>query len=165
VELRQRQPRIKDEGHRRRVGRLSCCVCGKSPVDTAHIRHSGEAGGKQNPGMGRKPDDTFLVPLCREHHSEQHKIGERKFWKKYEINPLIVAKWLYRYSRSHAVCERIVEVTWRKLWQHQMEELLRDFPLPDPFVQLPRPETMQEKYLRLSKELNDHLNSTRKQKL
>jgi hypothetical protein len=143
-ELRQRQPRIKDEGHRKRVGRLSCCICGRSPCEAAHIRFSGETGGKQNPGMGRKPDDSLVVPLCREHHSEQHKIGERKFWEKYGIDPHVVARYLYRYSRDHMMCEKIVEVTWRKLWQRRMEGLMVDIAPALPLIQLPPPETNQE---------------------
>ena len=29
--------------------------------------------------MGRKPSDWFTISLCREHHAEQHTIGEASF--------------------------------------------------------------------------------------
>lgn len=48
---------------------LACLVQGRmcfGPVDPAHIRSRGSGG----------PDEEFnLVPLCRRHHSIQHKIG------------------------------------------------------------------------------------------
>jgi anti-sigma-K factor RskA len=32
--------------------------------------------------MGQKPDDWRTVSLCRDHHAEQHKWGERTFWRR-----------------------------------------------------------------------------------
>jgi hypothetical protein len=42
-------------------------------------------------GMGQKPDDWRVVPLCREHHSQQHTVGEQTFWKGVDIEALIEA--------------------------------------------------------------------------
>jgi hypothetical protein len=48
------------------------------PIECAHVRIN------SNAGMGQKPDDYRVVPLCREHHQQQHTIGERTFWETYE---------------------------------------------------------------------------------
>lgn len=54
---------------------LNCSVCLIVGVDPHHVKTRG-AGGK----------DTLdnLMPLCREHHTEIHKIGKKTFFKKYE---------------------------------------------------------------------------------
>jgi len=56
-------------------------------------------------GMGRNRDKSMkehftVVNLCREHHSELHQIGEKKFSEKYNINLwkyalLNLANWLF----------------------------------------------------------------------
>lgn len=56
------------------VREQGCMICGASPCDPAHIRIG--AGG----GMGLKPPDNMVVPLCNDHHRAQHESGERTFW-------------------------------------------------------------------------------------
>jgi hypothetical protein len=56
--------------------------------EAAHVRINSGAG------MGQKPDDWRVVPLCKGPnsnaegllgcHNVQHIIGERTFWKQYE---------------------------------------------------------------------------------
>jgi len=56
-------------------------------------------------GAGRKREIAHwehftVINLCREHHSELHQIGEKKFSEKYEINLwkyalLSLAKWMF----------------------------------------------------------------------
>lgn len=36
--------------------------------------------------MGRKPSDWFTVSLCRDHHAEQHNIGEGSFASRHGLN-------------------------------------------------------------------------------
>ena len=51
---------------RRWVKSHPCIVCGNSKVDPCHIKSKGSGG----------PDEGFnLVPMCREHHIMQHKLG------------------------------------------------------------------------------------------
>jgi 5-methylcytosine-specific restriction endonuclease McrA len=51
-----------------------CLVCSSKNVDVAHVRTRGAGG----------PDEEFnLMPLCREHHTEQHKIGIITFMRRY----------------------------------------------------------------------------------
>lgn len=47
--------------------------------------------------MGRK-DHFYILPLCPDHHAEQHKGSERAFWEKYNINPIGYSNALYRCS-------------------------------------------------------------------
>ena len=69
-----------------------------SPCDPAHL-------GFGIGGMALKSDDCFVVPLCREHHTIQHNIGERLFWKKHFINPFLYA---IQYC-AMSPCEKIKE--------------------------------------------------------
>ena len=62
-------------GHRAWVRRHLCSVpgCRRLPIECAHVR-SGTDG-----GQGLKPSDKWCISLCRDHHLEQHQIGERAF--------------------------------------------------------------------------------------
>lgn len=53
----------------------SCLVCGKFGCDPAHIKTKGSGGDDEK---------NNLMPLCRIHHIEQHKIGIVTFIKKYQ---------------------------------------------------------------------------------
>jgi len=55
------------------------------PIECAHVRYG------SNTGMGQKPDDWRVVPLCRTHHIQQHTVGEQTFWKGIDIEGLIEA--------------------------------------------------------------------------
>lgn len=60
---------------------LPCAVrsC-PNPSIAAHVREN--TGG----GMGMKPADEFCVPLCNEHHTQQHSVGHRAFDEKYGVS-------------------------------------------------------------------------------
>lgn len=83
--LVQRQPRIEDPGHLAFVRTLPCLICGKPGSDPAHIRSAAPAYGKRHTGMAEKPDDCWVLPLCRFHHDEQHRGTELAFWASYGI--------------------------------------------------------------------------------
>jgi hypothetical protein len=96
--LRQRQPRVTDEAWLAEVRKLPCTICHRpGPNDPAHIRSSGARFGynKRYTGMGEKPDDRWVLPLCRAHHDEQHGMAELGFWARYGINPFLAASELY----------------------------------------------------------------------
>lgn len=62
----------------------TCVICGKPNADLAHYRAV---------GMGRNRHEIderkmYFMSLCREHHTEQHKIGINSFVKKYHIKPV-----------------------------------------------------------------------------
>lgn len=101
--LRQRDPRIKDRIHLDFVRGQPCCVCGSMRnVEAAHLRMRKPEIGKDT-GMGEKPHDAFVTPLCAYHHrtsiQAQHAVGEHRFW--FEIhshNPFEIAARLWRES-------------------------------------------------------------------
>jgi hypothetical protein len=90
-ELRQREPRQRDERHLDFIRSLPCCICGGIDTEAAHIRTASLAHGKQHTGMAEKPSDKWALPLCNAHHREQHSMNEMAFWKKYEIDPFMLA--------------------------------------------------------------------------
>lgn len=57
-------------------------------IDPAHLRFGEPKVGRLNPGMGRKSDDKWVLPLCRKHHDAQHAAGnERRWWTEVGIDP------------------------------------------------------------------------------
>jgi hypothetical protein len=104
-----RKPREHDDGHLEAIRQCPCIVCGIDPAgEAAHIRMM--ALGKPLPGMGAKPDDRFVLPLCHQDHTEQHRIGERQFWKDVGIDPLVMAERLYRVSPNTEAMRAMVMV-------------------------------------------------------
>jgi hypothetical protein len=100
-ELRQRQPRIEDAAHLAHVRTLPCLICGKPGSDPAHIRSPAPQYGKRQTGKGEKPDDCWVLPLCRYHHDEQHRTNELAWWASYGIpDPFAKAIGLYA-EREH----------------------------------------------------------------
>lgn len=92
--------RVNDAEHLALIRTLPCLNCGLDPCyEAAHVRMNSAAFGKRQ-ALGRKPDDLWTVPLCRACHQgdadSQHKVGEAIFWQRVGLNPLIVAKELYR---------------------------------------------------------------------
>ena len=73
--------------HRRWVRSHGCCVPGCTAVDIefAHLRSATHAG------IGQKPHDAFGISLCRTHHDEQHRLGEKIFGEKYRIDLVALA--------------------------------------------------------------------------
>ena len=71
--------RWRSQAHLKFVRSFQCAIpgCIGMPVEAAHVRILG--GG----GMGFKPADHDVAPLCRDHHAQQHSIGERTFWETY----------------------------------------------------------------------------------
>lgn len=63
--------------------------CG-GEIEAAHVRRGTDGG------IGMKPSDCYALPLCSEHHAEQHRIGEQSFEKKYRFSMRQVADRLWR---------------------------------------------------------------------
>ena len=64
-----------------------CCVCGKS----AELHHCDTVG------MGRDRTEIIqigmlVLPLCRQHHTEFHSIGNKSFFEWYHIEPIKLTK-------------------------------------------------------------------------
>ena len=85
------------------VRQLSCVACGRAaPSDAAHVR-TGTDG-----GLGRKPGDRYVVPLCTTCHAKQHRVGELAFWSALRIDPLNVALRLWTVSSDIAAGQRTI---------------------------------------------------------
>jgi hypothetical protein len=86
--------RYRSRDHLRFVTRQPCLLCGRKPSDAHHIRFV------QPRALGRKASDEFAVPLCRAHHRALHRVGdERAWWKQTGIDPVKVARKLWKCSR------------------------------------------------------------------
>ena len=100
--------RIKSDVHLARIRNLPCTICGGIGTEAAHVRFADPRVAKPITGMGIKPSDSFVVPLCNRHHREQHDLGdERKFWSLYDLDPILIALALYQ-APDHETAERIV---------------------------------------------------------
>jgi hypothetical protein len=74
--------------HQKFVASFPCVVCGNdTQVQACHIRSIPKVG---NVGKGVR-DCRFLIPMCFQHHTEQHLIGELQFFGKYNINPILIS--------------------------------------------------------------------------
>ena len=84
--------------HRAWVRRHHCIaqVCPAVSIECAHVR-TGTDG-----GTGLKPSDRYIVSLCREHHEEQHQIGELAFEARYKLDLLSTAEEFARLSPHKA---------------------------------------------------------------
>lgn len=104
-----RQPRQKNDRHLDFVRSLSCVVClDNTATEAAHVRYADRKAGKRPVGTGEKPDDRWTVPLCGDHHRDQHKHNEREWWLSQGINPIMVSLALYGASGNHDLAEEIV---------------------------------------------------------
>jgi hypothetical protein len=62
--------RLRDKEHRKFVSRQACLVCGRTPSDPHHLTFM------QSRALGYRVSDEFLVPVCRIHHRELHRLGD-----------------------------------------------------------------------------------------
>ena len=98
---RKKRPRVKKRSHLDFIRSLPCAVCGQpDATDAAHIRMASLRYSKQMSGMGAKPDDSWTVPLCREHHRKQHTMSEHDFWC-FRLDPFIIALALWKHSGDY----------------------------------------------------------------
>ena len=78
------------------VRRHNCTIVEIDPtgcggeIEAAHVRKGTDGG------VGMKPSDCYALPLCREHHAEQHMIGEPAFERKYLFYMRAIADRLWR---------------------------------------------------------------------
>ncbi|RVT93735.1 putative HNHc nuclease [Sphingomonas crocodyli] len=105
--------RIDRKSHREDVGKRSpahrafvrthaCCVCSSQvAIECAHVR-TGTDG-----GMSMKPSDRWCISLCRDHHAEQHQIGEPAFEKKHGIDMKALAREFVNRSPKRSMLEQM----------------------------------------------------------
>lgn len=79
--------------HRAWVRGHACSVCGtETAIECAHVREGTDGG------MGIKPSDRWTISLCKDHHAEQHSIGEGPFERRHGINMKALASEFFRNS-------------------------------------------------------------------
>jgi len=89
--------RYRNREHLRYVAQQACLLCGRKPSDPHHL------GFTQPRALGRKVSDEFAVPLCRGHHRAVHRSPEeRAWWTKAGIDPVKVARRLWKATRGMA---------------------------------------------------------------
>jgi hypothetical protein len=82
--------RYRNKEHLRLVAKQACLVCGRKHSDPHHLSFV------QPRALGRKVSDEFVVPLCRIHHREVHRVSdEPAWWKRLGIEPVEVARKLW----------------------------------------------------------------------
>ena len=77
-----------------------------------HVRTLGECG------VATKPHDTIVAPLCMCHHLEAERLGDERFWKKYNVDPARVVienltafiKFKYQKKRKKKLPPRIRKI-------------------------------------------------------
>lgn len=106
---KQKRPRIEDRKHLAFIRSLTCCICGKPRPDPAHIRSANAIYGKRETGGAEKPSDKWVVPLCREHHDQQHAAGnELLWWAASGIDPFGLALALHSASGDEEISDGII---------------------------------------------------------
>lgn len=116
AEPRQRQPRRKANAHLEWIRTLPCIITGqRGNIDAAHIRYGDLRYGKRSTGLGEKSDDRWTVPLHHDLHvgwsHSQHSAGEREWWSRQGVNPVIVALCLWGVSGDDEMAEAILRAT------------------------------------------------------
>ena len=83
--------------HRAWVRSHHCAVpgCEALEIEFAHIRSAATAG------TGLKPHDRYGVPLCHNHHAEQHQVGKGTFEDRHGIDLDAIAAELVRTSPDY----------------------------------------------------------------
>lgn len=84
--------RLSDRALLDAVATRPCQACLAKPSDPAHIRSRGAGGGDYH---------WNVMPLCRIHHIEQHKIGWTAFAEKYSgvLSWLVNHRWYWDGTR------------------------------------------------------------------
>lgn len=93
------EPGRRSPAHRKWVRGHHCCVpgCKQMPIECAHVRNGTDGG------LGMKPSDRWTVSLCKDHHAEQHRIGEPQFEARYAISLKALAEEFFRKSPHRKV--------------------------------------------------------------
>ena len=100
------------EAHCNFIRSLPCVVC-SNPAETelVHVRFSDARAAKINPGSAQKPEDNWTLPLCSQHHRDQHDLGEVVFWAWHKIDPTFVCMALWINSGNTQAAQTIIN-TW-----------------------------------------------------
>lgn len=114
--MRQRLFRVHDDAHLNFIRSLPCVCCGNNiQTEAAHLRAIDRMYGKGITGAGRKPSDMWTLPLCSQHHRDQHSGNEKAFWATQGINPFVLALSLFAASGDPDLAHEVIS---RQAWRH-----------------------------------------------
>lgn len=110
---RQKRPRQKVDGHLKFLRQLPCVIpdCKSRDIHAAHIRAANPRLGKRETGLQEKPSDAWCLPVCAEHHAEQHSGSELEFWARHGIDCFTLALALWRVSGDEEAALLIIQET------------------------------------------------------
>lgn len=95
-----RSSRWRNRAHENHVRSHECVSCtSQADIEGAHVRLGSHTG------MGQKPNDWLMVPLCHQCHTHQHLVGEASFWVEVGKDPYAVIEALIRTSPKRAEIE------------------------------------------------------------
>ena len=82
-----KEKKIRSKEHLVYIRSLPCIIhdiddrCNGQPVVAHHLTYISDKG-----GMGLKTGDNWVLPMCFFHHSVLHNMGEKTFWKTWQID-------------------------------------------------------------------------------
>ena len=103
-----------DRAHKHAVAQLFCIATylrhgvEMRGVHVAHLRYSNASAGARNPGLQRKPDDRWTLPLSPPEHRMQHAMSEVAYWRELGCDPHSLATELYLVSPMVEEMERVL---------------------------------------------------------
>lgn len=108
-----RKPRDECKAHLRNVSRLPCLLTQRYGVQVAHLRYTDGRYGKRHVGLGEKPDDRWVVPLCPALHmmntgSQHHDGNEQLWWSEMGVDAIRVAHLLWEYRDKPEIMADVV---------------------------------------------------------
>lgn len=110
--MMQRRPRRENKEHLAWIRERNCIICGTPYVVPAHIKFADARILKPlSSNIGMKADDRFVLALCHMHHEKQHSMGERKFWDKYHVDPILLALAFFSISGDDEEGDRLTTIT------------------------------------------------------
>lgn len=113
--------RLIDRSHKAAIAQLFCVATYvRSGVElygvhVAHLRFSNAAAGAANPGLQRKPDDRWTLPLSPNEHRRQHAMGEAAYWAELSIIPHQLATDLWAASPDLELMSEILRSHTQRL--------------------------------------------------
>lgn len=96
---------IRSESHKQWIRQFCCILFGKDGHSCAGKTEAAHVRSLTDGGMGMKPGDNWVIPLCSGAHAEQHHLGEFPFEHKYRIDMKAIAERLWSLSPARKKME------------------------------------------------------------
>lgn len=96
--------KVRSERHKNFVRRHNCIVDDCAEIEGIHAHHVRKY---TEAGMGLKPGDEWVVPLCQDHHGALHTNGQATFESMHGLDLREAALWFARRSPDDAIKEAV----------------------------------------------------------